>query len=241
MDTIMNIASEHDLLVIEDAAQGVMSRYRDRPLGGIGQLGCVSFHETKNVMCGEGGALLVNEPERVERAEIVQEKGTNRNQFFRGEVDKYTWVDVGSSFLTSEINGAFLWAQLESADEITQRRMRLWEAYHRAFADLDARERVRRPIVPTHCLHNAHMYYLLLPDRRRRDLLIERLAELGIQAVFHYVPLHSSPAGRRYGRVGGTLPITDSVSERLVRLPLWVEMGQAEIDRVVEGVEAALA
>jgi dTDP-4-amino-4,6-dideoxygalactose transaminase len=241
MDTIMSLAAEHDLLVIEDAAQGVMSRYRDRPLGGIGQLGCVSFHETKNVMCGEGGALLVNEPEWVERAEIVQEKGTNRNQFFRGQVDKYTWVDLGSSFLTSEINGAFLWAQLESADEITQTRMELWDTYHRAFADLDARERVRRPIVPAHCRHNAHMYYLLLPDRRRRDLLIERLAGLGIQAVFHYVPLHSSPAGRRYGRTAGPLPITDSASERLVRLPLWVEMGQAETDRVVEGVEAALA
>lgn len=241
MDAIGAIAADRDLLVIEDAAQGVMASYRGRALGGIGQLGCVSFHETKNVICGEGGALLVNDPEWVERAEIIQEKGTNRTHFLRGQVDKYTWVELGSSFLTSEINSAFLWAQLEEADSITARRLELWEAYHARFADLEAQGRLLRPVVPPDCEQNAHMYYLLLGDRAERDGVIRGLGERGVQAVFHYIPLHSSPAGRRYGRAHGPLTTTDSVSDRLVRLPLWIGMGSGEIDRVVEGVEAALA
>ena len=241
MDGVASVAADHRLLVIEDAAQGVMSSYRGRALGAMGQLGCVSFHETKNVICGEGGALLVNDPGWVERAEIVQEKGTNRTQFLRGQVDKYTWVELGSSFLTSEINSAFLWAQLEDADTITAERTALWDGYHARFAELEARELVRRPIVPAHCTHNAHMYYLLLPDRARRDRLIQHLGEREVQAVFHYIPLHSSPAGQRYGRAPVPLPVTDSISDRLVRLPLWVGMDEAHIDRVVGGVESALA
>jgi dTDP-4-amino-4,6-dideoxygalactose transaminase len=241
MNAIAAIAERHGLLVIEDAAQGICATYGGRPLGGIGQLGCLSFHETKNVMCGEGGALLINTVEAVERAEILQEKGTNRSQFFRGEVDKYTWVELGSSFLTSEINAAFLWAQFEAADEILTRRLAIWERYHEALAELERHGRLRRPIVPDGCGHNAHMYYLLLEDRRCRDDLIESLRRLSIQAVFHYIPLHSSPAGLRYGRASGTLAVTDGASERLVRLPLWVEMSDADVDRVAAAVYDALA
>lgn len=241
LDGLVEIAHDRGLSVIEDAAQGVMSSYRDRALGGIGDLGCVSFHETKNVICGEGGALLVNDPALVERAEIVQEKGTNRSRFMRGEVDRYTWEEVGSSFLSSEVNAAFLWAQLEHADSITARRLAIWERYHQGFAELERRERARRPIIPPHCQHNAHMYYLLVRDLDDRRRLIERLAERSIQAVFHYVPLHSAPAGRRLGRVDGALPVTDAASERLVRLPLWPDMNDADVDRVTDEVLAALA
>ncbi len=241
MSAIRQIGDARGLAVIEDAAQGVMASFRGQALGALGQFGCLSFHETKNVICGEGGALLVNDPALAERAEIVQEKGTNRVKFFRGEVDKYTWVDVGSSFLMSEVNSAFLWAQLEHAGEITSARMEIWDAYHGQFAELEATGRLRRPVVPADCQHNAHMYYLLLPDRAGRDRVIDVLAERDIQAVFHYVPLHSSPAGDRVGRAARPLPITESVSDRLVRLPLWVGMDESHVDRVVEGVEAALA
>lgn len=240
MAPISELADDHGLAVIEDAAQGIMCAYRGRPLGSIGGLGCVSFHETKNVHCGEGGALLVNEESLVERAEVVQEKGTNRTQFFRGQVQKYTWVELGSSFLTSDINAAFLWAQLERAEEITQRRLEIWRWYHDRFEELEDRGVLRRPLIPSHCVHNAHMYYLLLPDRAGRDRLIAALAEGGVHAVFHYVPLHSAPAGRRHGRQVGDLPITDSASDRLVRLPLWVGMGEAHVDRIVSGVASAL-
>jgi dTDP-4-amino-4,6-dideoxygalactose transaminase len=239
MDRVAELAGEHDLEVIEDAAQGVMAAYRGRALGSMGTLGCVSFHETKNVISGEGGALLVNEHELIDRAEVLHEKGTNRAAFFRGAVDRYTWIDVGSSFLPSDINAAFLWAQLEEADQITARRLELWTRYHQAFAELEATERARRPIVPDGCGHNAHMYYLLLPDRARRDALIERLAERDVMAVFHYVPLHSSPAGQRHGRAVGTLEQTDAASDRLVRLPLWVGMEDADVDRVAAEVIAA--
>jgi dTDP-4-amino-4,6-dideoxygalactose transaminase len=241
MDAIVSLAADHGLLVIEDAAQGIMSTYRERALGAIGQLGCVSFHETKNVICGEGGALLVNEPGWIERAGILHDKGTNREQFLRGQVEKYTWVDLGSSYLTSEINSAFLWAQLEQADAITQQRLTIWSAYHDRLGELEEGGKLRRPVVPDGCSHNAHMYYLLAPDRERRDLLIDRLAEREIQAVFHYVPLHSSPAGLRLGRTAGALPVTDSTSDRLVRLPLWVGMDDSHIDRVVDAVSWALA
>jgi dTDP-4-amino-4,6-dideoxygalactose transaminase len=210
-----------------------MASYRGRALGSFGQLGALSFHETKNVQCGEGGALLINEPELVERADIVYEKGTDRSQFFRGAVDKYSWVDIGSSYPLSEINSAFLWAQLEAASAITDLRLRIWNHYHEAFADLEARELVRRPIVPDECVHNAHMYYLLLGEEARRSAFIDSLARADINAVFHYVPLHLSPMGRRTGRTAADLPVTESVAEQLVRLPLWPGMSEAEIDRVV--------
>jgi dTDP-4-amino-4,6-dideoxygalactose transaminase len=241
MDALLALASDHDLLVLEDAAQGVMARWDGRPLGSMGALGCLSFHETKNVHCGEGGALLVNDEALVERAEIVQEKGTDRARFFRGQVDRYTWVELGSSFVASDINAAFLWAQLEGADEITAARRAVWEAYHERLGPLEESGRLRRPVIPPAAEHNAHMYYVLAEDRGARDRLIETLARRGIQAVFHYVPLHSSPAGRRYGRAAGDLAVTEDVSDRLLRLPLWVGMGEAEVDRVVDGVEAALA
>jgi dTDP-4-amino-4,6-dideoxygalactose transaminase len=226
--------------VIEDAAHAMLASWRGLALGSIGQLGCISFHETKNLTCGEGGALVLNNPDWVERAEILQEKGTNRSAFFRGMTDRYTWVEMGSSYLTSEINAAFLWAQFGAATEITEARLRIWASYHARLADLESSERLRRPIVPEDCAHNGHMYYLLLPDSATRDGLIEHLKGRGIQAVFHYVPLHSSPAGRRLGRAHGDLSVTERAGETLVRLPLWVEMGDAEIDRVVSAVESAL-
>ena len=240
MDEIAALAGRHGLMLVEDAAHAITSTYRARPLGSFGQLACLSFHETKNVTCGEGGALLVNDGELVERAEIVQEKGTDRSRFFRGEVDRYRWVDLGSSFLASEINAAFLWAQLEEADRITADRMAIWNAYHERLEPHERDGLLRRPIVPREARHNAHMYYVLLPDRARRDALIDDLAERGVHAVFHYVPLHSSPAGLRYGRASGPLPVTDDVSGRLVRLPLWADMSEAEVEHVCEAVEAAL-
>jgi dTDP-4-amino-4,6-dideoxygalactose transaminase len=224
MDEIMAIAARHGLRVIEDAAQGIMSTYREHPLGTIGDLGALSFHETKNIISGEGGALLCRDPEMAERAEIVREKGTNRSKFFRGQVDKYTWVDVGSSFLPGEIVAAFLRAQMDAAEEITARRMAIWDHYHAWAAPLEAAGKVRRPIVPDYCRHNAHMYYLLLPSLEQRTQFIQRMKDQGVGTVFHYIPLHSSPAGRRLGRAHGELPVTDSVSDRLVRLPLWLGM-----------------
>ena len=238
MTSILAVADRHDLMVVEDAAQGIMASKDGRELGGIGHLGAVSFHETKNVTSGEGGALLVNDPRWVERAEIIHEKGTNRQAFFRGQIDKYTWVELGSSYPMSEINAAFLCAQLEQAEEITRRRLAIWESYHAAFAADEDAGRLRRPIVPDGVSHNAHMYYLLLPDTERRDGLIRHLRDRGISAVFHYVPLHSSPAGLRYGRVHGDLTTTDDMSSRLVRLPLWVGMSDAMVERVTDCVQA---
>jgi dTDP-4-amino-4,6-dideoxygalactose transaminase len=240
MDPILDIAARHGLAVVEDAAQGVLSSYKGRPLGSIGALGALSFHETKNVISGEGGALLVNDPALVERAEIIREKGTNRSKFFRGQVDKYTWVDVGSSYLPSEILAAFLSAQLDEADSISQRRIDLWNRYHAWAAKHEAAGRLRRPVVPDHCVHNAHMYYLLLRDLEDRTAFIARLKQAGVGAVFHYVPLHSSPAGMRYGRAAGALPVTDSTTDRLVRMPLWVGL-EDRLDHVLEAADAALA
>jgi dTDP-4-amino-4,6-dideoxygalactose transaminase len=240
MDAIIDIASRHRLVVIEDAAQGLLSTYKGRPLGSIGDLGTLSFHETKNVTCGEGGALLVNRPDLVERSEVVQEKGTNRSRFFRGQVDKYTWVELGSSFLPSEISAAFLFAQLERAEEITRMRHAIWNRYHAAFESLEARGVVRRPVVPAGCGHNAHLYYLLLKDVDERSALIESLNRQGVAAVFHYVPLHTSEAGRRLGRAYGTLPHTTKLSDRLVRLPLWADMRDEEVSRVIAGVAEAI-
>jgi dTDP-4-amino-4,6-dideoxygalactose transaminase len=239
MDVISALASERDLVVIEDAAQGVGSTYKGAALGGLGELAALSFHETKNVMCGEGGALLINEERLVERAEIIQEKGTDRRKFFRGQVDKYTWVEVGSSFLLSELNAAFLWAQLEAADVIKLRRLEIWDAYHAGFAPLEESGLLRRPIVPEGCEHNAHMYYVILPEANQRGAFIEALAERSVGAVFHYVPLHESPAGRRFGRTCGDLHLTSSMAARLVRLPLWIGMTADEIEYVIATVTDA--
>ena len=231
MDAIMAIAKKHDLLVIEDAAQGYLSSYRGRPLGSIGHMAALSFHETKNVISGEGGALLINDPALAERAEIIREKGTNRSKFFRGQIDKYTWVDVGSSFLPSELIAAFLWAQLEEGQDITSRRMGLWTRYHAAFGEAENHGIYRRPVVPVECEQNAHMYYLITGSLAARSELIETLKKIGISAVFHYVPLHSSPAGKQFGRSAGNMTVTESLSERLVRLPLWIgmESSQSEV------------
>jgi dTDP-4-amino-4,6-dideoxygalactose transaminase len=238
MDRIMSIAAEHKLLVIEDAAQGVMSSYKGRPLGSIGHLGTLSFHETKNIISGEGGALLVNDARFVERAEIVREKGTNRSQFFRGQVDKYTWVETGSSYLPGEIVAAFLWAQMEEADSITKRRRELWGQYHQWLAPLERAGRLRRPVVPRECMHNAHMYYVLLPNLEKRTVFISQLKRKGILSVFHYVPLHSSPAGREIARFVGAMSNTEELSERLSRLPLWLGL-EDRLPGVIQEVIAA--
>ena len=239
MDSIMAIAERHRLLVIEDNAQGLGSSYRGRPLGSIGHLAAVSFHETKNIISGEGGALLINSPEFSERAEMIREKGTNRTRFFKGQVDKYTWVEIGSSYLPSELIAAFLWAQLEQAGEINQRRLDIWNSYHQQFAELEERGRVRRPVIPAECEHNAHLYYLLLPGLQQRTAFIESLERQGIGAVFHYVPLHSSPMGKQYGRVSGELNNTDELSDRLVRLPLWLGL-EDELDSVIQRITGTL-
>jgi dTDP-4-amino-4,6-dideoxygalactose transaminase len=240
MDPIMEIASRHGLKVVEDAAQGIFSSYRGKPLGSIGTFGALSFHETKNIISGEGGALLVNDDSYGQRAEIIREKGTNRSQFFRGDVDKYTWVDVGSSYLPGEITAAFLAAQLEEGESITQRRLAIWDRYHAWAEPLERDGFVRRPVVPEHCTHNAHMYYLLLPGLKQRTEFMRLLREAGIGAVFHYVPLHSSPAGLRLCRAHGGMDVTDDMSDRLVRLPLWVGL-EDQLDRVLDVSSEALA
>ncbi len=240
MDTIMDIARRHDLLVIEDSAQGIMSTYKGRPLGSIGHMATLSFHETKNIISGEGGALLVNDPRLVERAEIIREKGTNRSQFFRGQVDKYSWVDIGSSFLPGEIIAAFLWAQMEEVESITKRRLDIWRTYHQWFESLEAQGQVRRPIVPSYCSHNAHMYYLLLSNLEERTSLIAKLGDQGIHLVFHYVPLDTAPMGRQFGRTSGNLSNTHNLSERLVRLPLWVGLEEHQafvVQQVLKALE----
>lgn len=236
MDVIMAIAKKYNLLVIEDAAQGIMAKYKGRPLGSIGHLAAISFHETKNIISGEGGALLINDDRFMERAEIIREKGTNRSKFFRGQVDKYTWVDIGSSYLPSELTAAFLWAQLEQSDSLINRRLDIWNTYHRAFSELEQLSTgVRRPIVPEECEHNGHLYYLLLPNLALRTMLMAKLNELNIQTVFHYVPLHSSPAGLKYGRTHKILPVTESISERLIRMPLWLGI-EPELPSIIEQV-----
>lgn len=234
MDTIMGIANKHNLSVVEDAAQGVMASYKGRALGSIGQLGTFSFHETKNVISGEGGALLVNDPSLAVRAEIIREKGTDRSRFFRGEVDKYTWQEAGSSFLPGELTAAFLWAQLESAQSITEARIASWDYYHRSLAPMEQKGFLRRPIVPAECQHNAHMYYILLAPGIDRQAILDELKKNDIHSVFHYVPLHSSPAGKRYGKVHGSMHFTDAQAERLVRLPLWMGLTIEQQDRVVQ-------
>jgi len=232
MDAILEVAKRYDLVVIEDAAQGVMSKYKNKALGTLGTFGAYSFHETKNVISGEGGALLVNDSELAIRAEIIREKGTNRSQFFRGQVDKYTWVDKGSSYLPSEIISAFLWAQLEEAYSITESRLTIWERYQDAFELLEKQGKLQRPYVPPHCTHNAHMYYLILRDANQRQAFIEHMNGEGINCVFHYVPLHSSPHGVQVARSCGDLKFTNEMAERIVRLPFWIGLG-AEQNRVI--------
>ncbi len=236
MDTIMEIARRHHLLVVEDAAQGVMSCYKGKALGTIGDFGCYSFHETKNYSMGEGGAVLVNNPAYVERAEILREKGTNRSKFFRGQVDKYTWVDIGDSFLPSELNAAYLWAQLEMADEINEDRLHSWQRYWDAFQDLAAAGRITLPTIPEGCVHNAHMFYIKCKDLSERTALISFLKERDILAVFHYVPLHSAPAGLRFGRFAGEDAYTTAESDRLVRLPMYYKLTEEDQNRVIKAV-----
>jgi len=235
MDTIMEIARRHRVPVIEDNAHGLFASYRGRPLGSFGALATLSFHETKNISCSEGGALLVNDPALIERAEILWEKGTNRSQFFRGEVDKYSWVDLGSSFLPSDLVAAFLLAQLEEREQIQERRRRIWEKYRdRLSAWADAHD-VRLPFLPKHCEPSWHMFHLILPSLAHRDEFIRHLRERDILSVFHYVPLHDSPMGKRVG-VAGDCPVTEETSERLVRLPFYNDMTEEEQERVIEAV-----
>jgi len=237
MDSIMELARRYGLLVVEDAAQGVMSAYKGRSLGSIGPMGCFSFHETKNYSMGEGGALLFSDESFIERAEIVREKGTDRSRFLRGQVDKYTWTDIGSSFLPSELNAAYLLAQLEHAQLIYDDRMRSWNQYHAAFAALEASGRVVRPVIPEGCTQNAHMYYLKAKDIQERTELIRYLSETAnVGAVFHYIPLHSAPAGLKYGRFVGEDNYTTKESERLLRLPMFYGLTPAQVDRVVNAV-----
>jgi len=240
MDTIMKIAQKHNLLVIEDAAQGVMSYYKGRPLGSIGDMGCYSFHESKNIISGEGGALLINNPKFVTRAEIIREKGTNRSLFFRGQVDKYTWIDQGSSYLPSEVTAAFLYAQLESAEEITRHRLLVWNRYHEALADTEAQGLITRMFVPSECKHNAHMYYFLLSDLEQRTNFIQQLKEKNVNSTFHYIPLHSAPAGLKFSRVHGDLIKTNNLSDRLVRLPLWVGLDD-QLDEVIALIKSIVS
>ena len=240
MDEILAIAKRHGLKVVEDAAQAVMSSYRGRVLGSLGDLGAYSFHETKNVISGEGGSLLVNDPALASRAEIIREKGTDRSRFFRGQVDKYTWQETGSSFLPGEIISAFLWAQLEKAESITRDRMAIWERYHRLLAPLEKRGMLGRPVVPAHCRHNAHMYYVLLHPEADRAAVLAEMRRKDIWPVFHYVPLHSSPGGMRFGRTHGSLAVTDSIAQRLIRLPLWVGISEGEQAEVVSALGEAI-
>lgn len=233
MDTIMDIAQRHNLKVIEDAAQGVMSTYKGRYLGTIGDFGCYSFHETKNYSMGEGGALVINNPEYNEKAEILREKGTNRAKFFRGQVDKYTWVDYGSSYLPSELNAAYLWAQLEKADEINENRLQSWNRYNEAFQELAEAGKIELPTIPDGCVHNAHMYYVKLKDLEERTKFIAYMKEAGVQCTFHYIPLHSAPAGQKFGIFSGNDERTTSESERLVRLPLYYQFSEEDRDKVI--------
>lgn len=237
MDVIMALAQKYNLLVIEDAAQGMISFYKNKPLGSIGHLAAVSFHDTKNIISGEGGALLINDPKLIERSEIIWEKGTNRSQFFRGEVDKYSWVDVGSSYLPSELNAAFLWAQLEKAKAITQKRLNLWNYYDLAFKELESEGLLRCPIIPQECQHNGHIYYLILEDLTTRIDLIEQLKQVGIGAVFHYIPLHDSIAGKKFGRVAGEMTVTNDLANRLLRLPMFIDLKDSQIYQVTDIVQ----
>ncbi len=233
MDTIMDIAKRYNLKVVEDAAQGVMSSYKGRALGTIGDFGCFSFHETKNYSMGEGGALIINNEKYNDRAEIIREKGTNRSRFFRGQVDKYTWVDYGSSYLPSDMNAAYLWGQLEVADKINNNRLATWQTYYNSFKLLEEKGLVKLPVIPEECVHNAHMFYLKCRSLEERTQFISFLKERDIIPTFHYIPLHSSPAGMRFGRFNGEDEITTSESEKLVRLPMYYDMTSSDLSKVI--------
>ena len=235
MDTIMSIARKYNLKVVEDAAQGVMSYYKGKPLGTIGDYGCFSFHETKNLSMGEGGALLIKDPNMIEKAEIVREKGTNRSKFFRGQIDKYTWIDAGSSYLPSELNAAYLWAQLEKAQEIYDDRMSSWNTYYQGLKYLEEKGVLELPKGPEGCVHNAHMFYVKVSNIEERTKLIDFLKEKGVNAVFHYVPLHTAPAGMKYGEFRGEDVYTTRESERLTRLPLYYGLGK-DVEKVIDAV-----
>lgn len=238
MDVIMDIARRHGLKVVEDAAQGILSTYKGKPLGTIGDYGCYSFHETKNLSMGEGGAILLNDESSIEQAEIIREKGTNRSKFFRGEIDKYTWVAAGSSYLPSELNAAYLYAQLQKAEDINNDRMQSWNLYYEMLKPLKDRGAIELPTVPQHCKHNAHMFYIKTENLNTRTRLLEYLKANGIGAVFHYVPLHSSPAGIKYGRFAGEDKYTTRESERLVRLPMYYGLSKEQIEFVCEKINA---
>lgn len=241
MDSILNIANKYDISVIEDAAQAVMSTYKSRSLGSLGDLGAYSFHETKNVISGEGGCLLVNNDKYSQLAEIIREKGTDRSRFFRGEVDKYTWQEYGSSYLPGELIAAFLWAQLEESRKIVAERLRIWNRYHELLKPLEDKKVLRRQIVPLDCQHNGHMYYILISEEFDRQKILKKLNEFGISAVFHYIPLHSSPAGKKFGVAHGELNQTNKISEQIVRLPLWIGLSEEQQRIVVEQLELVLS
>lgn len=237
MDTIMDIAARHNLYVVEDAAQGLMSTYKGRALGTIGDYGCFSFHETKNYSMGEGGALLINDKEKVELAEIIREKGTNRSKFFRGEIDKYTWVEAGSSYLPSDLNAAYLWAQLEKAEQVNEDRLASWNLYYEELKELQELGKIELPVIPEGCTHNAHMFYIKVKDLEERTRLLTYLKKNDIWAVFHYIPLHNAPAGQRYGRFHGEDRYTTKESERIVRLPMYYGLERSDLDKVCEKVK----
>ena len=237
MDEICDIAKRHNLFVIEDAAQGVMSFYKGRPLGTLGDYGCYSFHETKNYSMGEGGALLIKDPKNIERAEIIREKGTNRSKFFRGQIDKYTWMDAGSSYLPSDLNAAYLWAQFEKAEEIRNDRMASWNLYNQLLKELEEEGYIRLPEIPEECTHNAHMFYIKTKDLEERQNIISFLKAKGVGAVFHYIPLHSAPAGKKYGEFFGKDIYTTSESERLLRLPLYYGLKEQDVMYITEQVK----
>lgn len=236
MDAIKELSARYNIIIVEDAAQGMDSRYKDKYLGTIGDIGCYSFHETKNFTCGEGGAIVINNPAFIERAEIIREKGTNRSKFFRGEVDKYTWVDEGSSFLPSELLSAFLYAQLENADLIINRRLNSWNYYYSAFRELEQLQLLRRPIILNDCIHNGHLFYILLNDMKTRDDLMNYLKSRGILAIFHYLPLHLSPIGHKLGYRKGMLPVTENLAEKLLRLPLFFDITFEQQDFIIENI-----
>ncbi len=238
MDTIMTIAKKHHLKVIEDAAQGLMSTYKGKALGTMGDFGCISFHETKNFTMGEGGALYIRDKEYLEKAEIIREKGTNRSKFFRGEIDKYTWVDAGSSYLPSELNAAYLYGQLEAAEEITKDRVRSFDRYFEGLKDLAEEGYIELPFIPEGCLHNGHIFYIKAKDLSERSKLLSYLKQRGVDAVFHYIPLHTAPAGKKYGRFHGEDRYTTKESERLVRLPMYYGLADEDIDRVISEITA---
>lgn len=237
MDTIMDIAHRYGLKVVEDTAQGIMSEYKGQALGTFGDFGCLSFHETKNYSMGEGGALLINSDEMIEKAEIVREKGTDRSKFYRGQIDKYTWVDYGSSYLPSELNAAYLYAQLENADLINNSRLDCWNRYYKNLSELKAEGKIDLPFVPEYCKHNAHMFYIKAKDIEERSRLIAFLKEKGVGSVFHYIPLHSSPAGKKFGRFNGEDVYTTKESERLLRLPMWYGLTLENVDYVCECIK----